>query len=104
MTLGFSDIRLASVPRYDGVRIFESEHLVETVEDWSRVRSRGRAARRRKLGHRQNIRTYERPMLGGVMVGGDLYMHPVSRAKLYGQVRERLEREMDRTMLRLLSS
>jgi hypothetical protein len=38
-----------------GVRIIESLHMVDRVEDWSRVRSPGRAARRRRQGHRQNL-------------------------------------------------
>lgn len=44
----------------NGLRILEDDSLVEIVEDWSRVRSPSRAARRRKQGHRQNV--VERPI------------------------------------------
>ncbi|WP_158809630.1 hypothetical protein [Beijerinckia sp. L45] len=38
----------------NGFRLVSSDIMVDTVEDWSRVRSPGRA-RRRRWKHRQNI-------------------------------------------------
>jgi hypothetical protein len=59
-----------------GTRIIESFHMVDPVEDWSRVRSPARAARRRKK-HRQNIRTIYVPKKEAFqMPDGSLVMHP----------------------------
>ncbi len=45
-----------------GLRIVESTHLtIGPFEDWSNVRSPGRAARRRRQGHQQRIRIYYKP-------------------------------------------
>ncbi|MCB1534891.1 MAG: hypothetical protein KDJ44_09235 [Rhodoblastus sp.] len=72
--------RLATVASAP-LRIVESEALVETVEDWSRVRSPSRA-RRRRAKHRQNIRLIEVPRRGALVVDGVAYMHPTEAAKL----------------------
>lgn len=53
-----------------GVRITPSLYMTRPVEDWSRVRSPGRAARRRKLGHRQNIVHREEPRMDFVSLDG----------------------------------
>jgi hypothetical protein len=60
-----------------GVRIIESVHMVDVVEDWSHVRSPSRAARRRKK-HRQNIRVLHVPKKEAVTMdaGRTLIMHP----------------------------
>ncbi len=38
-----------------GLRLIASKYVGDQYEDWSQVRSHGRAARRRKLGHPQRI-------------------------------------------------
>jgi hypothetical protein len=61
-----------------GIRIVESLHMVDHVEDWSRVRSPSRAARRRRNGHRQNIVTVAVPKRHAISIDGGrtLIMHP----------------------------
>lgn len=60
------------------MRIVESLHMVESVEDWSRVRSPSRAERRRRQGHRQNIDVRLVPRKDAITIdGGRSYMvHP----------------------------
>ncbi len=72
-------IREGSLP-FGGLRIVESEHLtIGPFEDWTAVRSHGRAARRRKRGFKQNIRYFYKPdpdmkqLPDGTLVG-----HPVT--------------------------
>jgi len=64
-----------------GIRIIESLAMVDLVEDWSRVRSPGRA-RRRRHKHRQNIRIIAVPKTQAVSIDGGrtLIMHPVMAA------------------------
>lgn len=66
----------------DGLRIVEDPHMVETVEDWSDVRSPSRAARRRRQGHRQRIRYVTRPKQQVISGMGCLIMHPEVAARL----------------------
>jgi len=63
---------------YAGVRIIESLEMVDYVEDWSRVRSPSRAARRRRRGHRQNIRIVAVAKKHAISLEGGrtLIMHP----------------------------
>lgn len=73
-----------------GFRIIESDLLViGPFEDWSQVRSHGRAARRRKQGHRQRIRLYYKPDPNARQMGDTLIMHPATAAAL----RTHLEKE-----------
>jgi len=66
-----------------GFRIIESDLLViGPFEDWSLVRSHGRAARRRKQGHRQRIRLYYTPDPSAQRMGDTLIMHPATAAAL----------------------
>ena len=60
------------------MRIVESLHMVETIEDWSKVRSPSRAVRRRKQGHRQNIVVRHVPRKDAISIdGGRTFMvHP----------------------------
>jgi len=80
------------------VRIIEDASLVETIEDWSRVRSPARARRRRKRGFRQNIalRQVPRKTVYSVDGGRTLYVHPVIadaiRRELSAQMRKLEER------------
>ncbi len=66
--------------------IRESPFLTERREDWSRVRSTGRAARRLKQGHRQNITVHEAPMERGLLIGGTLHIHPLTLRKIMKDV------------------
>lgn len=59
-------------------RIIESIYLVDRHEDWSRVRSHGRATRRRKQGKRQNIVVTETPKKDAYQIDGKVYVHPVT--------------------------
>lgn len=74
-----------------GLRIVESPFLtIGPFEDWSQVRSPGRAERRRRQGHRQRIRYYYKPdpnMLQ--MPDGTLVGHPETVAKLRRQIETR---------------
>lgn len=53
--------------------IYEDSNITVAAEDWSDVRSPGRA-RRRRHKHRQNIRHWRKP--SAVMIEGRLYVHP----------------------------
>jgi len=72
---------------YSGVEVREDPFMVDAVEDWTRVRSPSRAARRRRQGHRQNIATVNVPkpdiyvIFGRIIVG-----HPVTIAKFMAKV------------------
>lgn len=60
-----------------GLSIVENPDLiVPDGEDWSRVRSPGRAARRRKRGFRQNIVQRWKPDPRVIEIGGFYVMHP----------------------------
>lgn len=61
-----------------GARIVEDRSLVNMVEDWSLVRSPGRARRRRRLGHPQNIiiRAVPKTEVFSIDGGRTLVMHP----------------------------
>lgn len=67
---------------FGGVQIIEDPNMTRTVEDWSHVRSPSRAARRRKQGHRQNIRFVQEPMQSVYRIGNAMVMHPVIAAQL----------------------
>lgn len=54
-------------------RIVESIFATEEAEDWSRVRSPGRA-RRRRGKHQQNIRIWRKP--AAYKIDGVIYAHP----------------------------
>ncbi|MGD9728323.1 MAG: hypothetical protein AB7R40_23710 [Nitrospiraceae bacterium] len=60
------------------MRIVESLQMVESVEDWSNVRSPSRAERRRRQGKRQNIVVQLIPRKDAISIdGGKTYLvHP----------------------------
>lgn len=59
------------------MRFVESLAMVDHIEDWSRVRSPSRAARRRLLGHRQNVRTIAVPKKEAISADGEtFFVHP----------------------------
>ncbi len=59
---------------FGGVPIRETTTAVTEFEDWSRVRSPSRAARRLKQGHRQNIVHRYKP--AAFQINGVIYAHP----------------------------
>lgn len=84
-----------------GVRIIESLAMVDHVEDWSKVRSPGRARRRRRK-YRQNIRIVAVPRPEAVSIDGGrtLIMHPETARRLREMISktasERLDRDLER--------
>jgi hypothetical protein len=77
------------------VRIVEDSALVVfDREDWSRVRSPGRAARRRKK-HRQNIVTLYKPDPKVIVFGDTYVMHPALAAEFRRATLKALEGERD---------
>jgi hypothetical protein len=76
-----------------GIRIIEDANLVDPHEDWSGVRSPGRARRRQRYGYRQNIVIRHKPKDQAYSIdnGRTLIMHPDMAAsfraatKLIGQ-------------------
>lgn len=59
-----------------GMPIVTNRLLTVPAEDWSRVRSPGRARRRMRRGFRQNIRYYDAPTPKAMVIGGVIYVHP----------------------------
>jgi hypothetical protein len=60
-----------------GMQVLETLDMVDHVEDWSRVRSPGRAARRRRK-HRQNIKIVAVPKRYAILdeTRRTWYVHP----------------------------
>ena len=81
-----------------GVDIVESLDVVDTVEDWSKVRSHGRARRRMRQGHKQNITYRTVPKRTAVFInnGRTMIVHPA----FVREIRKRLFDHMDRYMER----
>lgn len=69
-----------------GLTVFADPYMVETVEDWSEVRSPARARRRRRQGHPQRIRYVERPKLNFYQIGNKLVGHPEIIRRLTNQL------------------
>lgn len=65
-----------------GIQIIENSMLTEPYEDWSQVRSHGRARRRMKQGHKQRVRHLQKPSDKVYRMDGYLVMHPVVAAAL----------------------
>lgn len=73
-----------------GIRILENKLMViGPFEDWSDVRSHGRAARRRRQGHRQRIRVYYLPDPKFIQFGNTIVGHPDTVAGLMKRLAER---------------
>lgn len=66
------------------IRLFDSEILGDPWQDWSGVRSKGRAARRLKRGFPQRIVTRYKPngKLLHDKINNIIYAHPVDRMRL----------------------
>jgi hypothetical protein len=76
---------------FGSFRILEDRYMVETVEDWSKVRSPARAVRRLKVGkRRRGIPVKEVPMQSYVRQGNTLIMHPELADRLRQAVQERI--------------
>lgn len=74
---------------FGAIQIRTSELLViGPFEDWSQVRSHGRAARRLRQGHRQNIRYYHLPDPKLIQIGNTITGHPETVAKLKAKLAE----------------
>lgn len=69
-----------------GFQIIENPLPVDTIEDWSRVRSPARARRRRKLGHPQRIEMVTVPKKEVFAFGDKLVMHPEMAAEFRRRV------------------
>jgi len=72
------------------VRIIEDANLLDTVEDWSRVRSPARARRRRKRGFPQNIvyRSVPKRDIYSLDGGRTLVMHPAIAREVRRKIAE----------------
>lgn len=77
--------------------IIESIHMVDgPFEDWSRVRSPGRARRRRLKGYRQNIRLYTTPKRDFMKLpDGTLVGHPQTVRAFYAMIKDRIDSKRD---------
>lgn len=71
-----------------GVRLIDSLDMVNIIEDWSRVRSPGRARRRMRQGHKQNVVYKHVPKTQVVSIdGGRTWLvHPAVRREVELQV------------------
>lgn len=73
-------------PTINGIRIIVDQRLTDgPFEDWSQVRSPGRA-RRRRAKHPQRIRIYYRPSSKAYLIDGAIVMHPDMAAELRRRV------------------
>lgn len=88
------NLRMGALGIYGGVRIVETIHATTPVEDWSGVRSPGRARRRRKK-YPQRIRTWMKPT--AYEAGGIVYAHP----EYIRQIRWTLKRRLDEKTQRM---
>lgn len=61
---------------FGGMQIIEDRKMVDIVEDWSGVRSKSRAARRRKRGFPQRVVYREVPKKEVYQFQDKLVMHP----------------------------
>lgn len=68
---------------FKGMMIVESWHLTIRTEDWSQVRSPGRARRRMKRGHRQRVRYLDIPNPDVFIIAGRIHGHPVTIKKMF---------------------
>lgn len=76
---------------FAGMRIIRDINMTDTIEDWSRVRSPGRARRRRKLGHPQNIVWREVPKKDLFKIGDTFVGHPETVKALSAAIEKQME-------------
>lgn len=67
---------------FGGVQVRRDWTMVNHIEDWSGVRSPSRAARRRKRGHRQNIKMHYVPKPDVYFIGNMMVGHPETIEKV----------------------
>lgn len=68
-----------------GLKIVEDISMVDCIEDWSKVRSPGRA-RRRRAKHKQKIKVRFKPREHAYQFGDTLVMHPAMAARLHSEI------------------
>lgn len=71
---------------FNGTQIITDRNMVDPVEDWSGVRSKSRAARRRRQGYRQRIVIRYVPKKEIFQMGNKLVMHPDMVKELEHQI------------------
>lgn len=95
---------MIDVSLYGGLRIIRDINLTDHVEDWSRVRSPGRARRRRKLGHPQNIVYRLVPKKDVFRIGDTLVMHPEIAKLMEEMVSKQMTETSDRIIREAIST
>ena len=89
-------------PSFNGIDIVESIYLTKPYEDWSEVRSPGRARRRMKRGFKQNIRIVQVPDPSVYVIGNKAHMHPDTarsfRERLDKVMGDKIQRDIDRAI------
>ncbi len=70
-----------------GLKIVVSPHLTKYVEDWSGCRSRARAERRRRQGHKQRVKLIAREP-EAYRMGDTIIVGPETYARLMGEIRQ----------------
>ena len=80
-----------------GVRVLESEHMTEVIEDWTNVRSPGRARRRMRQGHKQRVEHHTVPRRDVVSIDGGrtLICHPALMREIGKALSYSMEKRMD---------
>lgn len=91
-------MREPAIPIGSGLRLVPSPHMSDVTEDWSKVRSPGRAKRRRKAGKPQRIVRMVTPHETAMIdhASGTVYAHPDVLQKL--RVRLDEEKALDRNL------
>jgi len=79
-----------------GLKIITDENMVEIAEDWSEVRSRSRAKRRRAMGHPQRIKIIRKPKAMKTPFG--IVVHPSIYQKLKTELAERVDKAAEKQM------
>lgn len=83
-----------------GTTIITSLEMTKLVEDWSKVRSPGRARRRLKRGYKQNVEYRRVPRRDAMMLDGGrtMIVHPVFLKEIGERVGRAMEKRMDRLL------
>lgn len=98
------DSILLGPPGLGTIRIFASDAMpTDTVWDWSKCRSRSRAARRHWQGHRQRIEFRQEPRREVLYVEAQnaMFMHPVVLAEFRSALERRTASDEYWTAVRL---
>lgn len=70
------------------IQIIEDIYMTVPWEDWSKVRSPGRARRRLKRGFKQNIKIIQIPSEKIIMMGRKAIMHPEKAKEILKRIAE----------------